>query len=42
MPFHPKRLVLAAACAAAFPALVSAQTPDAVLKELQALKARVE
>lgn len=42
MPFHPQRLVLAAACAAAFPALVSAQTPDAVLKELQALKARVE
>lgn len=40
---HPWKLkALAAACAAALPALASAQTSDAVLKELQALKARVE
>jgi Protein of unknown function (DUF3138) len=42
MQSHWKRQLLAAACITAFPALVSAQTSEAVLKELQALKARVE
>lgn len=42
MTSHWKRHTLAAACAAAFPVLAGAQTSDAVLKELQALKARVE
>lgn len=42
MRFPWKRQTLAAACAAALPALASAQASDPVLKELQALKARVE